>query len=108
METTIKLKRNDTWPPLEAQLLDADDNPIPLDQATVKFLMADNKGNPKVSAQAEILDPVEARVRYNWQPADTDTGGGWLAEWEITFSDGKIATVPNNEYIKVIILPDKG
>lgn len=104
----IKLKRNDTWPPAEAQLLDAEGNPIPLTEATVKFLMADPKGSQKISAPAEILDEVEARVRYNWQPADTDTEGAWLAEWEITFSDGKIATVPNDGYIKVIILPDKG
>jgi hypothetical protein len=41
-----------------------------------------------------------------WQAADTTTPGLYNAEWEVTFTDGTVATFPNERYLLVEMKAD--
>lgn len=103
---TFTTKRNDTFP-IKATLEDAD-GPVDLTGATVKFLMQDLQGNQVVDASATITNASQGKVEYNWVSGDVDTAGEFEAEFEVTFSSGKVRTFPNEDYITVVIEEDKG
>lgn len=65
--------------------------------------MVDSSGAVKVDAAANIDDGAAGEVSYDWTAADTDTGGHFKAEWEVTFSDGTIRTFPNPGFTHVRI-----
>lgn len=107
MAATFYIKRNDHRPPIEAALKQANGAPINLEHATVKFIMSNDAGI-KVEAPAQIIDATNGVVKYDWQEGDTDTAGSYQAEFEITFQDEDLMTVPNAEYIIITILSDLG
>jgi len=103
------IKQNDTRPVLEAQLLNADGTPINLTNCTVKFFMVSisaSGGQPKVNASCAIIDAVNGKVRYSWQAADTSDYGDYKAEFQITFPDGSIQTVPNDGYLIISVVKE--
>ena len=98
------IKQNDTRPIIQATLTD-----VTIDGgSTARFLMRlRGDKSSKVAATATISDNgPPGVVRYNWAAGDTDTAGIYEGEFEITFSDGKIETYPNGEYIRITILED--
>lgn len=104
----FNIKRNDTEPPITATLEDSN-GAIDLTGSIVKFIMKDpNSGVAKVDAQANITDPVNGLVQYQWQVGDTDTGGFFFAEWEVTLPSGRRATFPNDSFNSVLITEDLG
>lgn len=104
---SIVLKRGDTLPVLQAQLLDSEGNPVNLTTAEqVRFLMIDRKGNPVVDAPAFIVNAEEGFVQFFWRPEDTSQVGSFNAEFEVTFDDGSILTFPNDRYFTIQIFPD--
>jgi hypothetical protein len=102
----ITIKRNDTLPVVDATLYGGDGNPINLSGATVRFLVATPDGTLVVDGAASVIDAANGKVRYAWAPADTKTSGTFRAEFQITFGDGSILTVPNDSYIPVRIVED--
>lgn len=60
----------------------------------------------KVDAAAEIVDAAAGSVKYQWQADDTDETGRFQGEFEITFADGGVQTVPTAGYIAVVITPE--
>lgn len=95
------LLRDDFGEPTEA--------PVDLTTATsAKFNMRDaDTGTVKVSAAtATISDAVGGEVTYQWGATDTDTVATYQAEIEITWSDGKKQTFPNDDYFVVIVYDD--
>ena len=105
----FSLKQNDTWPPLNATLTDAN-GPIDLTAATgVKLILAPTGGGATiVNAACTIVSAVAGTVRYTWTTGDTTTIGTFKGEFEITWTGGKIGTVPNEGYFTVEILDDLG
>lgn len=93
------IKQNDTAPAIEAQLQDKDGNAIDISGASVDFHMEHKHGDESdvVDAGATINDASSGKVQYNWQTGDTSTPGDYLAEWEVTYSDGSIESFPNND-----------
>lgn len=102
------IKRNDTAPPLEAQLIDAEGNAINLDMCGVRFIMRDGFGRMNVNRPATIVDATQGLVRVDWQEGDTSVAGVMKCEFEITFTDGRIMTVPNDGYFLINIVEDLG
>lgn len=103
--STFQMRRNDTAPPIEATLT-ADSTAVDLTDATVRFHMQDTAGTVKVDAAATLVVAASGTVKYVWAAADTDTGGWFKAEWEVTFSDGTVRTFPNPGYTNVRITGD--
>jgi hypothetical protein len=100
----FNIKVGDTAPDLQATLKNADGTVIDLSAASAVLFHMREKGSDtaKVERAAIIVAPASGGVvRYVWQTADTDTEGTYEGEFEITFNDGTISTVPNNGYIEI-------
>jgi len=102
------IKRNDTAPSLETQLIDAEGTPINLDMCGVRFLMKDGFGRVNINRPATIVDASQGLLRVEWQEGDTSVAGVMKCEFEITFTDGKVLTVPNDGYFLIHIVEDLG
>lgn len=104
---TFYVKQNDTAPSIRATLKDGDDDAIDLTGASVRFHMRSIGGtSAKVDSAATIVTAASGIVQYDWVAADTDTVGTYQAEFEVTYSDTRIETFPNNGYIVVEITDD--
>lgn len=110
----FKIKQNDTRPIYISQLVDhyglPEQAPIDLTTATaVRFIMG-NGGveDPVAEGDCTIEDPDAGIVSYEWAVGDTDTVGTFKVEFEITWADGGIETVPNEGYKEVTIGDDLG
>ena len=95
--TSIKITQNDTVP-LTMQLEWDDGTDIDLTAASsVKFMMTLwGETTPTVDATCAIVTADEGIVRYTWDTAETATVGLYSVQWEITYSDATILTVPTS------------
>lgn len=107
------MKQNDTWPPLgdattPVILKDDTGAAINLTGASVKLFIrpADDPLGTPISRTVTIVTPASGTVRYDWVAADTATVGEFIFEFQITFGDGKIATVPTVGYYSLSIIDD--
>lgn len=99
MSAVFTIKQGDTLPPLRAQLLGPDGQPIDLTMARVEFRISG-----VLSAPAVVEAPLEGRVWYDWQPGDTDhPPGTYPAEFVVTFLGGATQRVPNDGYLRIQI-----
>ncbi len=108
--TTYYVKRGDSLPPAEAQLLKEDKTPLNLTDASVRFLVrtAPRGGVLLIGRPAVVSDIEGGKVLYAWQDGDTESPGTYVVEWEVTFLDGKKVTVPTDSYDRLIVLQDLG
>jgi peptidoglycan/xylan/chitin deacetylase (PgdA/CDA1 family) len=101
----IQLKRNDTKDTISYTMTYADGTPVNLTGATVRFVMG--KGKTLItSATATIISAATGKVEYTLNESDTLLAGNYNAEFEVTFSDGKIKTFPSDGYISLRIQPN--
>jgi hypothetical protein len=103
---TITIKRNDTRDAIKATLSN-ESGPVNLDGATVRFLMS-RRGVNKIDRQSQIQDAAAGIVWVTFEIGDTDETGLFQAEFEVTFSDGRIETFPNDGFILIDIINDLG
>ena len=105
MATTFKLKRNDTADDLQLTLKDAAGSAVSYASATpIRFHMRKaGASSAKVDAAATIVDAANGVIKYVWIAADVNEAGDFIAEFEITFSGGKIQTFPNSKENRLIV-----
>src|SRR5215203_4197664 len=84
-DLTRRYKQGQSWPPLIARIVDADEQPADLTGATATFMMRPIAGDSyTLDVAAEILDPPTAgRVRYQWAATDLATVGDYLAWFKL-------------------------
>jgi hypothetical protein len=99
----IVIKQGDTLPILE-DTLKAAGLPINLSGCTIRFIMKDGLDNTLINKLGEIVNAAEGRVKYVWEGEDTHILGRFEGEWKITFPSGDEITVPNDKYIKILIM----
>jgi len=100
------IKQNGTYPPVVVQVLTPEGDPMPLEGvASVKFAMGKYGKQATVLGNGAIFDAAGSYVAYWWQPGDTTHPGGYVAEFEITFLDGRNLRVPVDDYIEVVVYP---
>lgn len=102
-------KINDTLPPLDCTLNDAD-GAFDLSDYTVEFVMRSSANTviaeETSSGNVTVLDSTAGRVRMNWDSSHLATPGNYLAEWEAAdVSDDKL-TFPNNGHIEIVLTPE--
>jgi|TARA_Y100001951_G_C11113819_1_gene168969 hypothetical protein len=104
----FEIKQNDTQPPLEFVLRDANRNLVNLTGATVQFSMrAHPAGTTKVSLQScTLVEAVAGRGKYPWAAANTDTADVYEGEIKVTFADGGLQRFPGNGYIIITVKDD--
>lgn len=106
---TFYIKQHDTSPSLKAFLKNPDGSAMVLTEASVCFNMLSSSGEVVVSrGDVRVIDELLGEVQYDWQTADTDVPGLHQAEFEVTFNNGRIETVPNHENLAVSIAADLG
>ncbi|HZK00056.1 MAG TPA: hypothetical protein VFC79_08615 [Tissierellaceae bacterium] len=108
MTDIITIKQNDTYPPLRAYLQMRTGVPIRIEGATVRLILKDADGATHLNEIVDIDDFNEGAISYKWLPANTSTAGEFRGEFEITWLDGSIVTVPNDEYFILNIVKDLG
>lgn len=108
MSADFYVKQNDTAPPLEGVLTDADGTAVDIAGAELVLTMVPVEGG------AAVIDEVEATNEqdgggatgawsYAWAAGDTATPGYYRAEIEATYNDGSVETFPNDGYVVVKI-----
>jgi len=123
------LKQNDTRPVLEAALANADDTPYDLTGCTIELIVGLNDGSVFSRAMTIYGLATGGVVRYQWTTADwddTNTAGFLILgsalgvselnskrhahrmEYEVTTSDSKVVTFPNDGYDTLIITEELG
>lgn len=106
MATDFYIKQNDTAPAIAATLKDSTGTAVDLSGASVQFHMNEPDGTSIVDAAATVVDAPNGRVQYSWSPADTANAGHFLAEWEVTYSTGKVESFPSDRYLTIDVLED--
>lgn len=106
------IKRHDTLPSIQATLY-IGGLAVDLTQALgVQFIMRPAvhgvpSGTAKVNAAAAVASAASGVVRYDWDAADTDTPGDYVAEWQVTWiAGGKQQSFPTVGYHTVTVEPD--
>ena len=101
----ITIKQGDTRTALRATLMGADNSPVDLTGASVRFVMGERRYSPIISREAVVVDAVGGQVLFTFEPGDTDKPSSYQAEFRATFLDGRTETYPNDRYIVIEIMP---
>lgn len=104
MSEKFYIKRGDTSPAIMYEL--PKDMNLAFAEVKIKMRNRRTKEMKIDRSAASIANTTPAIVYYDWTEADTDTAGIYDAEFEITYVDNTVETVPNNEYIVVVITED--
>lgn len=108
-DVTFEIKQNDTSPALEGVLRDGFGKPINITGATV-LLHTRLRPGGAVKVNGGVMGAVgsagRGRARYNFTGSDTDTRGIYEWEVQITFSNGKIRTIPPKGYFLMEVTDD--
>jgi hypothetical protein len=90
------IKAGDTGPSIRRTLVDADTGlPVDLTDAVALFVATDLNKSAAFEGWATIESPsTSGIVRYDFTEDDTETAGGYLAEFQITFPEGQTITYP--------------
>jgi len=109
----FQIKQNDTRPGLSVTLLEGT-NPIDLTNVEEVNIILREKSKtdvdgPDLKALCDIdADPTSGKVSYSWKASDTETSGEFSCEFELTYTDGGIETVPRSGFISIAIEDDLG
>lgn len=101
----FNIKTGDTLPVIRAILRQGDGSVIDLaDAAEVRFHMR-RRGSTTllIDKACDIPNPAGGIVQYAWQVGDFEDAGQYEAEFEITYTSGDVATVPNNKHLSIVI-----
>lgn len=102
------IKQHASLPALNTVARDPNGDPVDLTGATGATYKMHLVGDSTtvVSGTADIIDAGAGELSYEFDPADTQISGAYLAQITVTFSGGKTQTFPYNENYLVIVEPD--
>jgi len=106
MSVTITVKKGDTARVI-TDTLTLDGTAIDLTDATVLLIWKFN-GTVSRTRTATIVDAAAGEISYQLLEADVDTAGVVEFEWEITFGDDTVLTVPTDGVLTLGIVEDLG
>lgn len=103
------IKQYDLLPDLILTVAD-DDVPVNLSAASSAKLIVSNRSGILIEAAVEIEDQDDedlvGKVRYIWQPGDTDTVGTYNMEVEVMWAGERPETFPAKGYLKLSVNRD--
>lgn len=106
---TYTIKQGDTAPALEATLLNENNDPAELDLANeVTFqLRGENISiTDDTTGNVSILSEDNGDVQYVWEDGQTDVAGFYQAEFIVEYTNGRVQSFPNDDFINVRIEED--
>lgn len=108
--TTFKIKRNDTQPYLAVQMKSEDTgNALNLTAGSkIYFNLStnDNSYTTVLSGAATVTGSATGECEYRWAAGDTARSGLYLAEFQVTYNDGAVLTLPNDHSLLIDISED--
>ena len=106
----FQAKAGDRLPAIISQLIAGDGTPVDLTDAAVQFRMrAADAIDIIVDAAGEAVDPpTSGVVRYWWDADDLAVPGVYLADWLVTFGDGRSQTFPPDGMLTIEVEPQLG
>ena len=107
--TIFEIKRNDTKPYLAATLQDSTGSSLDLTNASsISFNLAtnDNAYTSILSGACVVTGSTTGQCEYRWAAGDTNRSGLFLGEFEITYSDSTILTLPSDDSLRIKINED--
>lgn len=111
MAADANMKQFDLLPDLLLTVAD-DGTPVDLSAASSAKLIVSNRSGVLIEADLEIEDQEDesnlGKVRYVWQPGDTDTVGTFNMEVEVMWAGMRPETFPSKGYLKLAINRDLG
>lgn len=106
MSYDITIKRRDTRHAIKAILRDASGDPVDLTGCNVKFVMAPPARPATICREPHIENAENGEIWVVWVPGETDKSGTYLAEFKVTYPDGRVETFPSDGYISIQIMND--
>lgn len=109
--STYQIKIGDRRPTLNAVLRQGSDYgasvPINLTDCTVRIrlFLDDGSETPVIDQPCTILSAVGGSVSYSWRAEDVDESIRYYGEFQITYPDGTIMTVPTVGTFAVVVQP---
>lgn len=105
MSADFYLKLGDRKPTLQAALWSGESSTaVDITGASVKLLV--RKRGVTSEYNAAIVTAASGIVKYEWAGTEFSEAGTYLAEWEVTFSDGTKGTFPNTGYFSIQVVDD--
>lgn len=104
----FRIKQNDTLPYLSFQIFEPDGS-TPLDVTNareINLCVRHRGGEVILKNPCVVVNAEQGLCQYIWSAADTRTAGVFQYEFEITWGDGNIQTVPVDSYLELIIVDD--
>jgi hypothetical protein len=107
-DEVFHIKLGDTEPPLETTLWrGTSSTPASLVGATqVKLIITTRPGVTPDQYIGTVVSASGGTVRYEWVGNEFLTAGTYIAEWQVTYNDGSIATFPNDKEFHIIVRAD--
>ncbi len=115
----LRMKRGDTKPALNLQLLATSGSPYPLQVSDIVYFTIQPQialdggfaGAPLLHKQMTITDAPNGRVSYQWLAGDLSFYGSFLIEVEVNTVGGDVISFPRAgatpQYIPLVIAPDE-
>lgn len=91
------IKRNDTAPAIEVTLKDAN-GPIDLTNAKAIHIYLKSASLLVKTSTMTVVDAEAGEVKYVWQKEDLKEAGTYDMEFEITWEDDTVTTIPSTGY----------
>lgn len=109
----FRIKQGDTLPNIPFQIFKPDGvTPEDLTGADVSIVVRTKGGTNATPVlfkkPCDITDALLAKGVYDWDAGDTAVAGNYEYEFEITWADGNIQTVPVETYLELLIIDDIG
>jgi hypothetical protein len=92
------IKKGDRLPALRIEFSDSR-GPLDISGCSIVFNYRKKKNGTLVSRSVAIEDAVNGVAQYLWQEGDTNEVGVYLAEFIITFPDGRQLTFPADSFL---------
>lgn len=107
----VTMKQHDTRPVLTRYLIQTVNgatSPVDLTLVGSIGLLMRHSTAPGVlvSGLASVVTVSSAYIAYKWATNDTATTGIYNAEYQLTYTDAGVETVPNDSYFSVEIVDD--
>lgn len=97
----ISIKQGDTRHAIRATLKTVDGVPIDLTGAKIIFKMSNRYEGLTINREAAY--ETDGKVHFVFEGAETDKAGMYEAEFEVTYTDGRVETFPHSGKIQVYI-----
>lgn len=107
----VTIKQHDTRPVLTRYLIQTVNgatSPVDLTAVSSIGFKMRHLSAPAVlvTGLASIVTVSSAYIAYKWATNDTATAGIYNSEYELTYSDGGLETVPNDGYFSIEVVDD--